>query len=278
MVKCWGFKSQNAEGTKEWFKPYLDPERNTELKGFARKSRAQRGKFGIDGQDETDIPDHDEVKRYYRDYMSCLYTHVSDVIQAKTGYWKSQRVEFVFSLPCTFEKPAIGKTLLTLIKEAGFGRDGERHTVELGLTEPEAAAVFTMKESAVGFEAGTTMLVCDAGGGTTDLAVLHSVTKNEGNPELEALSVVEGRNVGSTNIDKSFERMVEKRISRVTPAPPEDTAWSMMNSSEFQVWKCIFGQDDSIELESFLIPVPTVDSDFSHDKAKIVNGKMLFSQ
>lgn len=284
IVKDWGFKSQNVDGTKEWgapkewFKRYLDPEHIIGLQETARKSRAQRAQLGMDALPEPDIPDHDEIKRYFKDYMKCLYIHLSEVIQAKTGYWRSRRVEFIFSLPCTFEKPAIGKSLLALIKEAGFGTDGERHTVELGLTEPEAAAVFTIRESAVGFKAGTTILVCDAGGGTTDLAVLQSVTKDGGEPELEALNFVEGRDVGSTNIDVAFEKMVEGRLSTVTPALPENTAWSMMHSQEFLVWKCTFGQDDSKDFASFGIPVPIVESDFSHDEAKIVNGKMQFSQ
>ena len=274
-MKNWGFKSQNDEGTKEWFKQSLDPERIIRLKETARKRQAEGG---IGALQVHYIPDHDEVKQYYKDYMHCLYTHLSEVIQEKTGNWKSQRVEFIFSLPCTFQNHGIGRSLLTLIKEAGFGTGGERHTVDVGLTEPEAAAVFTIRESAVGFRAGTTILVCDAGGGTTDLALLQSVTKDDEVPELEALNVVEGKNVGSTNIDTSFEKLVETRLSAVTPALRDDTAWSMMHSPEFLAWKCAFGQDDSQYYTSFQIPVPRVDSDFNHHGARIKDGKMHLSQ
>ena len=253
---------------KEWFKPWLDPER------VIKEIEHRR----IQKEDDSDIPNYDMAEKYYKDYMHCLYAHLSNEIQAKTGYWNSKHVEFIFSLPCTFRKDEIGRRLSTLIKRAGFGKEGERHTVAISLTEPEAAAVFTIRESAVAFEAGTNILVCDAGGGTTDLAILRVVINDEDKPVLEELNVVEGQNVGSTRIDTAFERMVERRLLTVCPALPDNTAWSMMHSSEFLGWKCSFGQDDSKDFPSFPISVPTVKSDFSRSGAKIFNGKMHFSQ
>ena len=209
--------------------------------------------------------------------MQCLYTHLSDQIQGKTGSWQAKRVEFIFSLPCTFREPTIARSLLALVKEAGFGTGGSWHTIEAGLTEPEAAAVFTIKESAITFRAGTTILVCDAGGGTTDLTILENVTEEESEPELESLSTVEGRDVGSTNIDVAFERLVEDRLTTVLPALPENTAWSMMHSSEFLFYKCTFGQDEG-RLFNRSVPVPYLTDGFNHAQANIVNGRMTFSE
>ena len=275
IAKVWGFESQHLDGTKEWFKRYLDPDVLRGLEGTARKRRTQNG---TDSLQDPDIPDADEVRKWYRDYMSCLYAHLSEVIQKQTGLWESKCVEFIFSLPCTFTKLEIGRDLLALITQAGFGKGGERHTVELGLTEPEAAAVYTIKETAVEFKSGTTILVCDAGGGTTDFAILSSIGNDEDEPELQELDVVEGQNVGSTNIDIAFEEMVEQRLAAVRPALPDLTAWSMMNSTEFLGWKCGFGQEDSRAFRSFPISVPTVGRDFNHQEAEIENGKMNFSQ
>ena len=151
------------------------------------------------------------------------------------------------------------------------------HTIEAGLTEPEAAAVFTIKESAIAFRAGATILVCDAGGGTTDLTVLESATTEGSHPELDSLSNVEGKDVGSTNIDVAFSRLVEDRLAAVTLALPENTAWSMMHSSEFLFYKCTFGQDE-VRHFSFSVPVPHVTDGFGHAKSNIVNGRMEFSE
>ena len=168
---------------------------------------------------------------------------------------------------------------MTLIKESDFGTGRERHTVELGLIEPEAAAVFTVRDSAVRFQAGNTM-VSDADGGMTDLAILRTVTEDEDEDEskLGELDVAKGKDVSPTDVDFAFENLVDKRLGAVTAALPDNIASSMMHSSEFQNWKCTFGQEDNRDFSSFLIPVPEVGSDFNHREAKIVDGKMPFSQ
>ncbi|KAL8783868.1 MAG: hypothetical protein Q9195_009260 [Heterodermia aff. obscurata] len=275
-VRAWDFASQNVPGTKEWFKRSLDPAKHATLMETLRRHPDQATNSARDAG-PFNSPSHDDIKRYYKDYMQCLYNHLSDHIQGKTGSWQAKRVEFIFSLPCTFREPAIARTLLALVEEAGFGKGGSRHTIVAGLTEPEAAAVFTIKESAITFRAGTTILVCDAGGGTTDLAILENVTKEESELELESLSIVEGKSIGSTDIDVAFERLVEDRLATVTPALPENTAWSMMHSSQFMFYKCAFGQDECRHLR-FSVPVPYVTGDFNYPKAGIVFGRMEFSE
>ena len=79
-VKCWDFQSQNFgdTDTKEWFKRFPDPARITELKETARKKRVRRALQGMDVLvlPEDDVSDHDEVKRYYKDYMHSMTTRV----------------------------------------------------------------------------------------------------------------------------------------------------------------------------------------------------------
>ncbi len=263
-MKDWGFKSQSVAHSRDWFKRYLDEKSIKPIDGRARHGER--------------VLTYRKVKMWYKDYMHCLYAHLSREIQDTRGDWRSKRVQFIFSVPCTYKEPSIGNTLLTLIKEAGFGGGGPRHTVELGLTEPEAAAVFTIRGSEVGTETGTTMLVCDAGGGTTDLAVLRTVTEDEDEPELKILDYTEGKNIGSIDIDTAFEQMVNERIAGMTPALSKDTAWYMMHSAEFLTWKCCFGQDGTNHYRDFPIAVPNVESDFCHAATRIKDGKMLFSQ
>ena len=122
------------------------------------------------------------------------------------------------------------------------------------------------------------MLVYDAGGGTTDLACLEVVGVDDGQPELRELTVVDGQNIGATNVDVAFEKMVEERLEKVEPKLDNRTAWTMMHEPDFAGWKCNFGQEDNKIFNSFPITVPMIESNFSHRGARIRDGKMHFSQ
>lgn len=84
--------------------------------------------------------------------------------------------------------------------------------MQLELTEAEAAAVYTIKEKQVSFNRGDVMLVCDAGGGTTDLA-LFKVTDTTSLPIIDQLAQVQGVGIGSTVIDRKFKELVRHRIA-----------------------------------------------------------------
>ena len=267
FVKDWGFLCQHTDGKKEWFKRYLDPER---LQSIASMGQGQTRSH--------DLPAFSEVRKWFKDYMVCLYKHISTTIQSTTGRWEAKRIEFVFSLPCTFNELSIPRDIRDLLVEAGFEAGGAQHKVDIGLTEPEAAAVYTLKDTAVAYQVGETVLVCDAGGGTTDLAILEIVGHQNGQMELQELTVVEGQNVGSTSIDIAFEKMVEERLKFVYPKLDEQTAWSMMHGAEYIAWKCNFGELDSLGLRTFAVTIPTVGTDFNDESARIRNGKMRFSQ
>ena len=266
FVTDWGFLCQPTDSKKEWFKPYLDPGR---LQLIASMGQRQTG--------SQDLPAFSEARKWFKDYMACLYRHISTTIQSTSGRWGAKRMEFVFSLPCTFNKLSIPRDIRDLVVEAGFEGGGAQHKVEIGLTEPEAAAVYTLKDTAIPYQVGEIVLVCDAGGGTTDLAILEIVGHQNGRLELQELTIVEGQNVGSTSIDIAFEKMVEERLKFVHPKLDEQTAWSMMHSAEYIAWKCNFGKSDSLGLGLFAVTVPRVGTDFNNGRARIRNGKMRFS-
>jgi molecular chaperone DnaK (HSP70) len=82
--------------------------------------------------------------------------------------------------------------------EAGFGRR-LYHTMEFGLTEPQAAAVHASRDNLKSFQIGDVMIVVDAGGGTTDFTVLEQVNSN-GPTELRELVTTSGIRVGSADM------------------------------------------------------------------------------
>ncbi|KAK6614530.1 hsp70 family chaperone [Botrytis cinerea] len=246
----WGFSCQHSEDKKEWFKRYLD------LEVLRREKRSS--------PNETH-PTYEQVKKWYTDYMKCLYTYISQILQMKMGIWDNKRVEFLFSTPTTFQSQGITTTLRELLLNAGFGKSGN-HTVIFSLTEPQASAVDAVKDSAISVATGDVIVVCDAGGATTDVAVMEyrSISRSE-IPELRELVSVEGINVGFGGTSTRAHDF------------HEDTAWSMMHLDGFQQWKHNFGYEtDGVPV--FKIPVPGISKYESHVDAGIECGKMCFTQ
>jgi hypothetical protein len=78
---------------------------------------------------------------------------------------------------------------------------------------------------------------------------------------LQQLDVVFGETIGSAAIDYSFEQLVYARLSQAhaaQPLPagiaPDDAAWEMMKSRDFQAVKCEYGSPDDTPLFSIAIP------------------------
>ena len=128
-----------------------------------------------------------------------------------------------------------------LIRNAGFGK-ADRHMVEISLTEAEAAAVYVSKQQ---YEKGDVFLVCDAGGGTTDVNILRVSESNVGQTELEPLSYVEGQTIGSTLINFRVEKLITQRLETIRhqlSAEPRKIAEKMMRT-RFDTFKCSFGTE-----------------------------------
>ncbi|CZR50942.1 uncharacterized protein PAC_00816 [Phialocephala subalpina] len=121
------------------------------------------------------------------------------------------------------------------------------------------------------------MLVCDAGGGTTDLAVLQKVGDSDDGTQLKELIPVAGYNFGSTNIDESFCTLIDERLQGTDLELKDNTAWTMMHSADFQRWKLAFGTLDEEEFKEFPVKVSGLKAKISNEKAKIALGSMMFS-
>lgn len=265
VVKEWGFTCHNHRDTVDWFKRYLE-ERS--LKSMIKTF-----------EDEKETPPFttvQQVREIYGDYMKCLYNHISGHLQ-KHESWKDKTVEFVFSLPATFRTQDVSNGLMEQIKKAGFERGGRKHYVLWGLSEPQASAVYTAKEVNVSFKKGDIILVCDAGGGTTDLALLEQ-QGDERIVALRELSVIQGNDIGSTNIDRAFWKLVRQRLEMVTRRKlAMNAATTMMHSDEFQTWKHEFGKHKEAEFGVARVTVPISLGQTESSTVGISDGKMNFS-
>ena len=130
-------------------------------------------------------PTHENVKNWFIDYLTRLYKHIKQ--EFSHGPYKEEwrkKVDFVFSVPTTWKSQHVFGTFRECIEEAGF-KGGKKHDAFIGLTEAEAAAIYTFRGKALKVhvsiscpkknratelnanQARELILVCDAGGGTT---------------------------------------------------------------------------------------------------------------
>jgi hypothetical protein len=166
VVKAWGFLCDQEREDVDvigYFKLHLDPAYQ---------------------DPRPDAPKLEQARQWFRDYLRCIHDHIEETFSNSFPRWKSQKTEFVFSVPTTWKNPSMIAETEKLVRDAGFGHDGPNHRAEIGLTEAEAAAVYASKQhfdvsSAQPYvhlrrsrlltpsQKDDVILVCDAGGGTT---------------------------------------------------------------------------------------------------------------
>lgn len=140
----WGFETQRDDSEDlevyDWFKIFLDEK--------------EYDKFRLRGADVP--PSHGHVKNYYRDFLKKLYSHIKKILSAELPRlsFEEETIQFIFSVPTTWS-PGVAEDLRTLAGEAGFGREGANHSLEVGLTEAEAAAVCTLGTESERYSVGS---------------------------------------------------------------------------------------------------------------------------
>ncbi|ESZ94388.1 hypothetical protein SBOR_5252 [Sclerotinia borealis F-4128] len=231
-----------------------------------------------------DMPETvDKAKDLVTDYLRQIYNHVKLCIEAITGDWKEKKIEFVFSLPTTWDALDTVKRFDAAINAAGFtSQNPEKHSAKLELTEAEAAAVYFATNSEIELEKGDIILICDAGGGTTDLGLVEVADPNPERPALKQVAEVKGVGIGSTMIDRAFECLVQKRLDTHPDIElPENLAHKLARGSSFQSIKHNFGSTSGnhavyiLRLDKLGLGI---DKDLTHAGLRIERGRMHFSR
>jgi hypothetical protein len=278
QLSKWGFE---AEGTTErqnpdrqfvdWFKVLLDEQKLNAIR---------------EHDTSGSVPESmDIVEHYFLDYLGSLYKHIEYKLTAELPQgksWSTARIEFIFSVPTTWQPHPTVERFRSICARAGFA-DNRSHSIAIGLTEAEASAVHTSTEAPGLFKAEEVLLVCDIGGGTTDLSILKVVTLTESHLELKGMDMVQGRTIGSAKIDEAFERLALQRLEAANYSNPfrgtvslQDVAWRMMKSREFQNAKCDFGASDFTPI--FQVPTFEIENTYRSEQAHIFNGVMQFAK
>ena len=232
------------------------------------------------GDPRPDAPTFQQAQQWFQDYLRSIHDHIAHTFSNSIPRWRNLKIEFVFSVPTTWKNPSMIAETERLIRNAGFGNDGtspRAHQAMIGLTEAEAAAVYASKQQ---YEKNDVVLVCDAGGGTTDVNVLKLLSSGAEPTRLQQLSWVEGRPIGSTCIDMDFHRLIVTRLSQIRDRLAEDVeelADQMMHG-RFERFKCSYGTPLSDANPNLLLQVPGLQPGFNLPSAMIENSMMSFSR
>lgn len=214
-----------------------------------------------------------------------IYKHVKGTIEdehmmREPDGWREAAVSFLFSVPTTWKKQGIINSFKGIIRAAGFGVEGPRHEALVDLTEAEAASVETLKNSATPFREGEIFLTVDAGGGTTDLALMRVDSTHATFPRMSQVAAVNGIGIGSSLIDRAFVRLVNERLDANPDAQsqlPSGLANNMARGHHFKTVKHKFGSKPWTQ-KIFKLQMDGVSHEFSHFGLKVENGKMLFTK
>ncbi|KAI1105671.1 hypothetical protein F4804DRAFT_117893 [Jackrogersella minutella] len=272
ILSSWGYLCEEEDPLEkkkqEFFKIFLD-----------RKTLEDAHRQGT-GQAPASVR---EAQTLISDYLRELYAHVKSTVELHTGIghvgWQEVAVEFIFSVPTTWKSQEIINAFKKCIADAGFGVEGRRHTAAVELTESEAAAVGTIKNSAVTFQTGDIFLSVDAGGGTTDLALMQVVEAREPFPALSQMNQVDGIGIGSTLIDQAFVSMVNNRLGRfpdLMEKIPPDCAERLVKGERYRTTKHKFGER-VYQSACYKLTLDGVPFNLSHSQARVELGRIVIS-
>lgn len=265
---AWGFEAnQNSETLAErrnfkiieWFKPYLN---SAYLKAACQSSA-------------TFLPKSDlEIRRWYIDYLRKLYDKVQTEIlgRLEVPSWEEKRIEFRFTWPTTWTAADI-ESFRECIVEAGFQDGGSSHQVILSYSEAQAAALYGAGEIAEEVKNGDTIMVCDVGGGTTDVAVVKAVTDAQNQIRFDLEWSCQGKAIGGTDIDAAFQAFVEQRLSLV-PGLHSHTARISRDLREGWGWNDIKSTVGKYQPHKLAVPAEVP----ANEAARIYDGNLQMTR
>ncbi|KAF8435857.1 hypothetical protein BGX38DRAFT_121367 [Terfezia claveryi] len=209
----WGLQvSEHCPEPREFFKLLLDPEATNNTFGedipgsFAGSHRrlANRGTSNA-------VAPEDMVKHFLSAMLREFY------VQLRRDYTRNYKnedftIDWVFTVPAFFSPEMVGRLQEDIIPEAGFV--GSIST----LLEPEGAAMNVLIDAMISntppAAANEKILVCDAGGGTTDLFAfeIKSLEQSPSGPHLQMRPLGEfcGGLIGAMDINEAFDVFLHK--------------------------------------------------------------------
>lgn len=175
------------------------------------------------------------------DYIRQLCDHSLEVIKLKLGnaVVKNTAVEYTFTVPAIWDERAKAATI-ACAKAAGC-----KGTIGI-VSEPEAAILYTIESLGPDvLKEGSTIIMCDAGGGTVDL-ISYSVVSLK--PLIVKEDVVgDGNKCGSVYLNRIFCEKIRELLSDLD-GWGEDTLEEALKEFERDVKKNFDGKPDVVRI------------------------------
>uniref|UniRef100_A0A0W0G1N0 Actin-like ATPase domain-containing protein n=1 Tax=Moniliophthora roreri TaxID=221103 RepID=A0A0W0G1N0_MONRR len=209
QVLAWGLEAKNAGPIPntlrcEWFKLFLEPHALREESAIdPRLPRLPPGKKPID---------------LIIDFLSCLWEYAKEQITQVTGAVADLDTADVWlTVPAAWD--AQGCSIMRdaaivagLVQSSKAGDKEWRDRLRI-ITEPEAAAVHCAHLTDLHhLKPSQSFVVCDAGGGTVDLAV-YKIIGQMANLEIAEIAARSGANCGSLFLDLRFRELVKTLLA-----------------------------------------------------------------
>ena len=281
----WGYKIKPTTKGKvhALMKLKLDErlKKSKQLKLLLAFLSSQMDGLNLDDSDDSDDSDEEEGPPDYPG--KAPVDIVADyLIELRKSFYKglvkqygevllaSLRKELVATVPAVWSERAKDLTMKAVAK-AGFNAA----SISM-VTEPEAAAVYTLKCMTEGankddVRVGDYFVMCDAGGGTVDL-ISYKITQISPTFRIEEAAVGSGDKCGATYVDKEFLSWLETWIGpeayNAIPAFKRRHGSQMMNAFE-TLKHCFSGEEDDIE-----ISLPK-ECGIEDDTVKRIDGRVL---
>ncbi|KAJ3995986.1 hypothetical protein F5050DRAFT_1762962 [Lentinula boryana] len=208
QILAWGLEAKHTALLNtyrcEWFKLFLEPQ-------------ALRDDSAIDPR----LPQLPPGKRAFdliADFLSCLWEYAKEQITREIGAVADLASADVWlTVPaawdakgCDFMRGAAIRA--GLVRSSRPGDTQWRNRLHI-ITEPEAAAVHCAHLTDLHhLQPSQNFIVCDAGGGTVDLAVYKIIGQME-NLEIAEIAARSGSNAGSLFLDLRFRELVKTLLA-----------------------------------------------------------------
>ncbi|KAI5853264.1 hypothetical protein DFP73DRAFT_603959 [Morchella snyderi] len=225
----WGYEVADEIEKLVWIKLLLDPSQDS----FSDELLAQTKALMPPGKEPVDL---------MVDYLGGLKTYTRTVLEGHFGkdFLEITPIEYFLTVPAVWSDSAKAQTLYAA-ETLGLGTKNNLRLI----SEPEAAAVYSLKAIQPNIlKVNDIFVIVDGGGGTVDL-ISYEIIRLEPKLEVKECVIGSGGMCGSTYLNRRFEAWVKNRIglAQFNSQRPRGRAHMMRFFEEYL--KRVFADDPS---------------------------------